>query len=76
VLGDARVAARNTETGFVQTVTSDSTGSFLFSRLPVGSYELRVEKPGFSAYVRKPYDPRALVALLSGLIASSTDSIV
>ncbi|HWJ57645.1 MAG TPA: response regulator, partial [Vicinamibacterales bacterium] len=31
---------------------------------------------GFSAYVRKPYDPRALVALLSGLIASSTDSIV
>ena len=25
---------------------------------------------GFSAYVRKPYDPRALVALLSGLIAS------
>ena len=31
---------------------------------------------GFSAYVRKPYDPRALVALLSGLIASSVDSIV
>jgi len=31
---------------------------------------------GFSAYVRKPYDPRALVALLSGLIASSADSIV
>jgi CheY-like chemotaxis protein len=31
---------------------------------------------GFSAYVRKPYDPRALIALLSGLIASSTDSIV
>ncbi|HTM51228.1 MAG TPA: TonB-dependent receptor [Bryobacteraceae bacterium] len=52
VVADARVAARNTETGFVQTVTSDSTGSFLFSRLPVGSYELRVEKPGFSAYVQ------------------------
>ncbi len=31
---------------------------------------------GFSAYVRKPYDPRALVALLSGLIASNSDSIV
>jgi CheY-like chemotaxis protein len=31
---------------------------------------------GFSAYVRKPYDPRALVALLSGLIASSTDAIL
>ena len=31
---------------------------------------------GFSAYVRKPYDPRALVALLSGLIASNADSII
>ena len=31
---------------------------------------------GFSAYVRKPYDPRALVALLSGLIASNPESIV
>jgi signal transduction histidine kinase/ActR/RegA family two-component response regulator len=31
---------------------------------------------GFNAYVRKPYDPRALVALLSGLIGSSADSIV
>jgi len=31
---------------------------------------------GFTAYVRKPYDPRALVALLSGLIASSADSVV
>ncbi len=52
VITDARVTARNTETGFAQTVTSDSSGSFLFSRLPVGSYELRVEKPGFSVYVQ------------------------
>src|SRR5262249_54992009 len=52
VVADARVTARNTETGFAQTVTSDATGSFLFSRLPVGGYELRVEKPGFSAYVQ------------------------
>jgi signal transduction histidine kinase/ActR/RegA family two-component response regulator len=31
---------------------------------------------GFSAYVRMPYDPRTLVALLSGLIAASGDSMV
>jgi CheY-like chemotaxis protein len=31
---------------------------------------------GFSAYVRKPYEPRALVALLSGLIASGADAVV
>src|SRR5215831_2969821 len=52
VIADAHLTARNTETGFAQTVSSDSTGSFLFSRLPVGSYELRVEKTGFSAYVQ------------------------
>ena len=28
------------------------SGAFLFPRLPVGSYELRVERPGFSRYVR------------------------
>jgi hypothetical protein len=49
---DARVAVRNTETGFSQSAQSDVTGSFLFSRLPVGNYELRVEKAGFSAYVQ------------------------
>jgi hypothetical protein len=49
---DARVTVRNTETGFSQSAMSDVTGSFLFSRLPVGNYELRVEKAGFSAYVQ------------------------
>ncbi|MBI3695392.1 MAG: TonB-dependent receptor [Acidobacteria bacterium] len=49
---DARVTVRNTETGFVQNVATDATGSFLFSRLPVGNYELRVEKQGFTGYVQ------------------------
>jgi len=52
VVPDARVAVRHTETGFAQAVASDATGSFLFSRLPVGSYELRVEKQGFTSYVQ------------------------
>ena len=49
---EASVTVRNLDTGFVQNAVSDSSGGFLFSRLPVGSYELRVEKPGFSAYVQ------------------------
>ncbi|MBI3682362.1 MAG: carboxypeptidase regulatory-like domain-containing protein [Acidobacteria bacterium] len=52
VVPDARLTIRNTETGFVQNVGTDATGSFLFYRLPVGSYELRVEKAGFTAYVQ------------------------
>jgi len=49
---DARLAVRNVDTGFAQTTSSDASGAFLFSRLPVGRYELRVEKEGFSTYVQ------------------------
>jgi hypothetical protein len=52
VLPDAQVTVRNTDTGFVQSATTDAAGAFLFSRLPVGNYELRVEKAGFTAYVQ------------------------
>jgi hypothetical protein len=48
----AKVTVRNTETGFSQDTTTSATGSFLFPRLRVGSYELRVEKEGFSTYVQ------------------------
>lgn len=47
---DAAVSVRNVDTGFAQETRSGSTGAFLFSRLPVGTYELRVEKTGFSNY--------------------------
>ncbi len=52
MLPDSTVTMRNVDTGFKQTVNSDVTGAFLFSRLPVGNYELRVERAGFSAYVQ------------------------
>jgi hypothetical protein len=49
---DAAVNILNVGTGFSLDVRTNSTGAFLFSRLPVGTYLLRVEKPGFSAYVQ------------------------
>lgn len=51
-LPDSKVAGRNTETGFVETATTDGAGAFLFSRLPIGKYELTVEKSGFASYVQ------------------------
>src|SRR5215471_18322998 len=48
----ARVTVRNVDTGFKQTTSSDASGAFLFSRLPVGRYELQVEKEGFSSYLQ------------------------
>ncbi|MDQ1473238.1 MAG: hypothetical protein QOJ99_4718 [Bryobacterales bacterium] len=47
---EASVTVRNTETGFTQRSVSSGTGTFLFPRLPVGSYQLKVEKEGFTAY--------------------------
>lgn len=49
---EARVTVRNVGTGFTQNATSAATGAFLFSRLPVGAYELRVEKQGFGTFTQ------------------------
>src|SRR5262249_14748704 len=51
-LPQADVKVRNVDTGFTQTTATDAAGAFLFSRLPVGNYELRVEKAGFTTYVQ------------------------
>jgi hypothetical protein len=48
VLPQSQVVVRNVDTGFTQRATTDESGAFLFPRLPVGSYELRVERTGFS----------------------------
>jgi hypothetical protein len=52
VLPQSQVSVRNVDTGFTQSATTDGSGAFLFPRLPVGSYELRVERTGFSRYVQ------------------------
>ena len=49
----ARVSVSNTATGFESTATSGDMGLYVFPRLPVGSYTLRVEKEGFSNYVQE-----------------------
>ncbi len=49
---DAAVSIVNLQTGFSQDTRSNATGAFLFSRLPIGTYMLRVEKQGFGAYVQ------------------------
>ncbi len=49
---EARVSVRNVDTGFAQSGASDATGTFLFPRLPIGNYELRVERNGFQTYVQ------------------------
>lgn len=52
VIADAHVTARNVDTGLTQSATTGSAGAFIIPRLPVGHYELTVEKPGFAAYIQ------------------------
>ena len=53
-VSDAGVAVRNLETNATQKVSSDGEGRFLVPQLPVGSYEVTIEKPGFTSYVQGP----------------------
>ncbi len=49
----ATVTARNEETGQTRTIVSSDDGSYRFSALAVGTYEVRVELPGFKTEVRR-----------------------
>src|SRR5579864_6188246 len=49
---DARVTLTNVETGAVRNTSSKGDGGFLFTELTAGTYELRVVKEGFNAYVQ------------------------
>ncbi len=44
----AKVTAVNTATDFTRTVDANEHGEFSFSNLPVGSYNITVEAPGFA----------------------------
>src|SRR5215467_1880279 len=48
----AAITIRNVETGAERTVTSDETGRFSAPSLPVGVYEIKVEKTGFQSSLR------------------------
>src|SRR5213082_1528146 len=51
-VGGAIVAIKNLETGATRTVMTDDMGNYRALSLPVGSHDVRAEKPGFRAAVR------------------------
>lgn len=48
----ATVNVTQAATGLARTVTSSDDGTYILNNLPVGPYELRVEKVGFSTFVQ------------------------
>lgn len=51
VIAQAKVTARNTGTNVERAVETNSTGYYFLANLPVGTYEISVEKPGFQKAV-------------------------
>ena len=51
VIPGAVVTAKSLETGRTSTATSDAEGHYVFAGLPVGLYEVRVEKTDFKSFV-------------------------
>ena len=49
---EATLTARNVNTGQSRTTVSDRDGSYRFSALSVGSYEIQIEHPGFQSETR------------------------
>ena len=49
---DAKISVRSVDTGLQKTSTSGSNGSFIFNALPIGRYEVTVEKAGFSTFTQ------------------------
>ena len=53
-ISGATVTARDVERGTTTTNPTNQDGVFNFPRLPVGSYEVRVEAKGFESAVQPP----------------------
>jgi hypothetical protein len=51
-IAGATVTIRNTETGFERSVSTDEAGRYNAASLPVGTYDLKAEKPGFRSNFR------------------------
>src|SRR6476660_9295112 len=53
VIPGATVIARHTESGLTRTVQTNETGDYKMPSLPVGAYEVTVNKPGFRQQARR-----------------------
>jgi outer membrane receptor protein involved in Fe transport len=53
VVPGARITINNAATGGSRSVVTDSSGGYVFSLMPVGSYHLTIELAGFRKYERR-----------------------
>jgi hypothetical protein len=71
LIAGAAVTLSNPGTGFAQTTVTNSTGSYYFASVPVGSYELKIAAPGFRTYSRT-----AIAINVTGIVRADAVLIV
>ncbi len=78
IVPNADVILRETNTGLVHRTHTDGKGYYTLPILPVGSYDLAVQAPGFRAYQRKGIvlDTNAALTLDSTLAVGSVSETV
>ena len=52
MVAHATVTSKETRTGYTRTTETDSAGGYVFSLLPIGTYNLTVEMKGFKTFVQ------------------------
>lgn len=52
VVSDARITVTNRATGAIRTTNSDERGNYVFADLPVGEFDVLIERTGFKPYRR------------------------
>jgi len=53
VVAGVKLTLKNSDTGIARETTSDKNGSYLFTLVPIGTYELSAEQKGFKTYVQE-----------------------
>ena len=77
VIAGAMVRLQNSVTGYMQSVTTDSSGAFRFNNVPQNNYRLTVDAPGFTAANRN-LDVRNAVPITLAIpltVAAETTSV-
>src|ERR1700684_2352025 len=54
VVANVKITAKDLDRGTTFPTTSDTVGRYSLPRLPIGTYEVRVEDPGFQVSIKSP----------------------
>ena len=74
-INDATVTATDTDRGTVYTTKTANGGVFNFTRIPIGSYEVRVTATGFETTVQPPPLVAGIIGRLAHARAGRGDAI-